>query len=261
MNDTVDNIYKIKTGNFEGPLELLLSLVEERKFFVNDVSLAEVTNEYITYVNSMSKENTMEHIGNVSGFVVVAATLILIKSKSLLPNLALTVDETEKIQNLEARLKLYQIIKNASIDVRTQYGASVIFSAPERNWSAPVWSPDANITIETMLASVQVALENIPKKQIPLPEIEVKKVISMEEMMDNLANRIQESLSFSFKDFANSNNTDDAREKKVHIIVSFLAMLELVREGIIDVIQNAKFEDITIERTVTPEPRVGAEIN
>ncbi len=243
-----DTIYKVKAGNFEGPLELLLSLVEERKFFVNDLSLAEVTNEYIAYVNSMSKDNTIAHISSVSSFVVVAATLILIKSKSLLPNLSLTTDETEKIQNLEDRLRLYQIIKNASVTIKTQFGAQIIFAAPERNWSDPVWSPDVQMTKENMLLGIQTVLENIPKKVIPLPEVEVKKVISMEEMLENLTERIQESITFSFKEFSGKFPSADVREQKVNVIVSFLAMLELVREGIIDVIQNATFEDMTITK-------------
>ena len=79
--------------------------------------------------------------------------------------------------------------------------------------------------------------------------MEVKKVISIEEMINNLTDRIQNALSMSFKDFAHGHSTENDKEKKVTVIVSFLAMLELVREGIIDVIQNATFEDITIEHT------------
>lgn len=255
-------VYKIKTERFEGPLELLLSLVEDRKFFVNDVSLAEVTNEYISYVNNISKDDALKHIGDVSSFVVVAATLILIKSKSLLPNLTLTKDEEGKITNLEDRLRLYQLIKNASISVKTQFGAQIIFSAPERNWSDPVWSPDKNMTKEISLACIQSVLNNLPKKSAPLPEVEVKNVISMEEMMDNLSERIQNSLSFSFKDFSGKFASTDTKEQKVNVIVSFLAMLELVREGIIDVLQNSTFEDITIERQSVeinnlPNPEIG----
>lgn len=265
--DTTSDTYKIKAGNFEGPLEILLSLVEERKFFVNDLSLAEVTNDYIKYVSNISKNDTLKHIGDVSSFVVVAATLILIKSKSLLPNLNLTTEETEKIQNLEDRLRLYQIIKNASIDIKTSFGAKVIFSSPDRVFNDPVWSPDKNITTNIMLSSIQSVFDNLPKKVVALPEIEVKKVISIEEMIDNLSERIQNTLSFSFKDFAGNFKSSDVREQKVNVIVSFLAMLELVREGIIDVIQNNSFEDITIEKQKKedinnyPDPDIGIDFN
>ena len=108
--------YQVKAGSFEGPLELLLSLIENRKFFVNEISLAEVTNDYIGYIKSITNVSNDKHIADVSYFILIASTLILIKSKSLLPNLELTEDENEKITDLEQRLKLYQIIKNASID-------------------------------------------------------------------------------------------------------------------------------------------------
>src|SRR5665647_1776763 len=113
MTETISE-YKIKQGTFEGPLELLLSLIEDKKLFVNEISLAEVTNEYISYIKSLSDVSSDKHIADVSYFILIAATLILIKSKSLLPDLSLTEDEEEKISDLEARLRLYKIIKNAS---------------------------------------------------------------------------------------------------------------------------------------------------
>lgn len=254
--------FTIKKANFEGPLDLLLQLVEDRKFFVNDVSLADVTNEYIEYVNNLSKDDNIKHIGSVSSFVVVAATLILIKSKSLLPNLTLTKDEEDKIHNLEDRLRLYKVIKNASVGIKTQFGAQIIFSAPERNWSDPVWSPDKNMTPQVALSCIQSVLNNVPKKSAPLPEIEVKNVVSIEEMINSLSDRIQNSISFSFRDFTGKLSGSNSKEQKVNVIVSFLAMLELVREGIIDVLQNNNFSDITIERQKDeinnlPKPEIG----
>jgi segregation and condensation protein A len=87
-------------------------------------------------------------------------------------------------------------------------------------------------------------LGKIPKKTI-LPEVEVKKVISLEEMIDNLKDRIEKSMSFSFKEFAGKVAT---KEERVNTIVTFLAMLELVREGILNVIQDNHFEDILIHK-------------
>ena len=75
MNPTETETYKIKTGAFEGPFHLLLTLIEERKFFINDLSLAQVTEDYLNYVNKLEKLNPAE----ISNFIVVAATLILIK--------------------------------------------------------------------------------------------------------------------------------------------------------------------------------------
>lgn len=240
--------YKVKTGSFEGPLDLLLSLIEERKLFVNEVSLAEVTNDYIAHVKNLENTNRDQKISNISYFIVVAATLILIKSKSLLPTLDLTEDETEKIGDLEKRLELYKIIKQSSLDIKNNFGVNIIFSAPEKKNSDPVFSPDEAITISTVESSINSVLNNVPKDVTPLPEVEVRKVVSIDQMINNLTDRIQNSLNMSFREFSKTSGDMNEKEVKVTVIVSFLAMLELVREGIIDVIQNNNFEDITMNK-------------
>ncbi len=246
MDESTTSIYKVKTGSFEGPLDLLLSLIENRKLFVNEVSLSEVTNDYIAYVKSLSDEDI--NINDISYFILISATLILIKSKSLLPNLSLTEDETEKIVDLEARLRLYQIIKSASIDVKENFGAQIIFTPCDRVWNDPLFSPDPVITISSMSKHVEDVLNQLPKKESKLPEIEIKKIINIDEFINGLTDRIQTAMNLSFREFSSSHGAESAEEAKVHVIVSFLAMLELVREGIIDVMQNASFGDIEINR-------------
>jgi segregation and condensation protein A len=248
VEEQITSIYKVRAGSFEGPLELLLSLIEERKLFVNEISLAEVTNDYISYVKNLSDISTDRRISDVSYFILIAATLILIKSKSLLPNLALTEDEEEKIIDLESRLKLYQIIKTASVDVNNQFGAKILFTPLERAWNEPLFAPDPQITVSSVNASIMDVLNNIPKKEEKLQEIEVRKIINIEEIINSLTDRIQNAVNMSFMDFAKSHNAADEKEARVHVIVSFLAMLELVREGLIDVIQDASFEDIKINK-------------
>jgi segregation and condensation protein A len=244
----INKSYIAKVGTFEGPLELLLSLIEQRKLFVNEISLASVTNDYIAYIKSLSDIPTSKHIADVSYFILIASTLILIKSKSLLPNLSLTEDETEKIADLENRLKLYQIIKNASLDISNTFGTKIIFMPNERIWSDPLFSPDPSITTNNMVISVTEVLKNIPKKSEKLPEIEVKKMINIDEIINSLTDRIQTAMNLSFREFTKGSGAENQEEAKVHVIVSFLAMLELVREGIIDVIQNSSFGDIEINK-------------
>lgn len=241
--------FKVKQGTFEGPLDVLLSLIENRKLFVNEISLAEVTNDYISYVKSLS--DTDRNINDVSYFILIAATLILIKSKSLLPNLALTEDETEKIVDLESRLKLYQIIKNASVNIKTEFGVKIIFSPNDRIWSEPIFSPDPLITIQNIATSIKDVLAQVPKKEAKLPEVEVKKIINIDQIINSLTDRIQNAMNLSFREFSKSLGAKDGEEAKVHVIVSFLAMLELVREGLIDVIQNTTFDDIEINKQLS----------
>lgn len=250
QEESTTDVYNVRASNFEGPLDLLLSLIEQRKFFVNEVSLAEVTNDYISYVKSISQSEipTDKHIANVSYFILIAATLILIKSKSLLPNLELTEDESEKINDLETRLKLYQIIKNASLEIKNNFGVRIIFSPRERVWSEPLFSPDPLINTSNISNSIIEVINHLPKKIEKLPEIEVKKIINIDEVINNLTDRIQTAVNLSFKEFSRGHGAQNEQEAKTHIIVSFLAMLELVREGLIDVIQNTSFEDIKINK-------------
>jgi len=238
--------YTVKQGSFEGPLDVLLSLIEQRKLFVNEISLAEVTNDYIAHVKKLAEVD--KNINDVSYFILVAATLILIKSKSLLPNISLTEDETEKIIDLEKRLILYQTIKNASIDIKNNFGLNIIFTPCDRIWTEPLFSPDPIISIANINKSIDEVLKQVPEKILKLPEIEIKKVINIEKIINSLTDRIQNAMNLSFKEFSKSHGAETKEEAKVHIIVSFLAMLELVREGIIDVIQNASFEDIEINK-------------
>lgn len=250
MDSNVISPYQIKQGTFEGPLELLLSLIEQKKLFVNEISLAEVTNDYIAYIKTLDGVSTEKHIADVSYFILIAATLILIKSKSLLPNLSLTEDETEKITDLENRLKLFSIIKNASIEIGNNFGTAIIFMPTERIWSEPLFSPDPQISITSMASCVAEVLSHVPKIKEKLPEVEVKKIINIDEIINSLTDRIQNAINLSFKKFTESSGIKDQEEAKIHVIISFLAMLELVREGIIEVIQNSSFGDIAINKQI-----------
>ncbi len=243
--ETISDIYKVKTAKFEGPFGLLLHLVEDKKLYINDLSLAQVTDDFLNYVNNLRNMNPTE----VSSFIVVAATLILIKSKSLLPSLVLTKEEEGDISNLEDRLKLYDLYFSLSSHIKNNFGKNIIFSANESKNTNVFFVPDNQISKESMMINIQSILNKIPKK-ISLPEVEVKKVVSIEEMIDNLTERITNSFKMNFKEFAGSSKT---KEEKVFVIVSFLAILELVRSGIIDAIQDSNFKDILIEKT---EPEV-----
>jgi segregation and condensation protein A len=249
--DTDTHTYTVKTASFEGPFALLLGLVETRKLFINDVSLAEVTEDYINYVNKLGGLDPSA----ISSFIVVAATLILIKSKSLLPNLDLTNEEESDIDALEERLRLYKLYNELSINIKDLFGKNIIFPLLERKNEVLVFLPDTQITKDRIMTLARDAIGRIPKKII-LTEVEVKKVISIEEMIDKLTDRIQSSLKMNFKDFFGSSIQTGrivSREEKVIVIVSFLAMLELTRQGIINVTQDNNFEDIIMEKFITEE--------
>ncbi|MFA6076758.1 MAG: segregation/condensation protein A [Candidatus Paceibacterota bacterium] len=232
--------FQIKTIGFEGPFGLLLELIEKRKLFINDVSLSTVAEDYLNFMNKLGNL----HPAEIASFVFIASTLILIKSKSLLPSLNLTTEEESDIKNLEERLRLYELFTKLSGNVKNNFCKKIIFAPQERKNEILVFLPDAQITKESMMGFVKDVLGEMPKK-VFLPKVEVRKVISIEEMIDKLTQRIQESVKMSFNNFTGKATT---REEKVFMIVGFLAMLELVRNGILQVAQENNFADIIIEK-------------
>jgi len=230
------NQFKIKTEVFEGPLDLLLSLIEKRKLLINDVSLAKVTDDFISYLQNRE----VYSIKDTSDFLIIASTLLLIKSRSLIPSLNLSEEEKTDIQDLELKLKIYKKIKELSVSVKNNFGKKIIFF-PNTRKAEPVFSPGPEMNKENISNAIFEVIKNLPKFEVK-PKLKVTKVISLEEMITNLTKRVQSSLKMSFKDFSGMGKVE-----KVNVIVSFLAMLELVKQGIIDVHQQDKFEDIHME--------------
>jgi|CXWL01.1.fsa_nt_gi segregation and condensation protein A len=235
--------FTVRTDSFEGPLELILDLIEKRKLLVNEVSLAQVTDDYITFVRS-SGVFPMEDAAN---FIAVAATLLLIKSRSLLPALELEQDEQEDVEDLTRRLALYEKARSASRELSRVFGTYTLVSAGDRK-QEPIFSPSKDVSLESLasaLADVLASREVVEK----LPEAKVRPLVSIEEMMDTLRERVQRAITISFKDF-----TGEAKEK-IEVIVSFLALLELVKQGSVEALQYGDFNDIQITNTTAGVPR------
>lgn len=237
--------FTVKTQSFEGPLDLLLDLIEKRKLFISDISLAKVTDDFIAHVRQFEKMP----MGESAHFILVASTLLLIKSKSLLPELSLTEEEKGDIQDLETRLKIFKRIKEAGVHVGKLFGNEMIFAQLHARPVNPVFTPDAEFSLEKALHSLKDLINRLPKKE-NLPKHVVDKVISLEDMIGNLTTRITTSLRMSFKQF-----TGEHKGEKVNVIVSFLAMLELVKEGVLHVTQERHFDDIVMETKEVGVPR------
>lgn len=229
--------YEVKTDAFEGPLDLLLNLIEGRKLFINDISLAQISDSYISYVRDLQNFSMKD----LADFIVIASTLMLIKSKSLLPTLNLTQEEEQNIDELEERLKIYQEMKKLSGFVSESFGKQIIFEKTPNKMREPIFSPDKNINLSNITMGILNVLKNLPKKEI-IPQKIIKKVISLDEMIGNLTQRIKANLKMSFSDFSGIGKKD-----RVDVVISFLAMLELVKQGSLLVQQDSKFGEIGME--------------
>ena len=241
----IQSTYNVKTQIFEGPLDTLLSLIEKRKLFINDISLAQVADDYITYVKNL--ENFP--IADSAHFILIASTLVLIKSKSLLPTLSLTEEEQGGIDDLQKRLVEYQKYKELSKHLRVRFGKNIEYIRLPSKEKVVVFAPDKNTTVSKIFEIIKSVIRQIPKKEF-IPKAIVEKVISLEEMIESLTERIRKSMRMSFKDFSGH-----GKAEKLNVIVSFLAVLELVKQGIIRVTQDKEFRDIHMESDSVGVPR------
>ena len=228
--------FEVKVGQFEGPLDLLLSLIQERKMLISDVSIASVAEDFITFV----REHDSFPADQAAQFVVIAATLLLIKSRSLLPVLTLTEDEEENIDDLEYRLSLYKLFRDAGKKLGEATGR-LYFGGLKKD-TTPLFSPAPDMATPLLHAHMIAMLKHVPTKE-KKKEVSVKSVVSLDEMMTRLAERVQKAFSMTFKDFVGT--SEDKRE----IVVGFLAVLELTKRGLMNVDQGAHFSDIVMNYT------------
>jgi segregation and condensation protein A len=235
--------FTIRTESFEGPLELILELIEKRRLLVNELSLSQVTDDFIAHVKA-GEHFPME---DASNFINVAATLLLIKSKSLLPELELSSEEEEDVSDLKRRLTLYEVARNAARDLSKIFGRRVLYSRGEREPEA-IFAPSRDLSLENLHTAIETLLASKEKEE-KLPEVRIRALVSIEEMMDTLRERVERALTISFKEFTGS------KTEKIEVIVSFLAVLELVKMGAVEAAQYDPWGDIKITNTSTGVPR------
>ncbi|KKW39545.1 MAG: Segregation and condensation protein A [Parcubacteria group bacterium GW2011_GWA1_54_9] len=217
--------FSIKTDSYEGPFEVLLDLIEARKLLVNDLTLANITEDFIAHVRAQEAFPVEE----TASFIQIAATLLLIKSRSLIPDLALTDEENADVDDLKRRLAAYEKGRAAARELSRIYGR-VVF-APSRDLSARA--------LAEALVRVLAAREAVQE----LPETRVKPLVTIEEMMDRLARRVQSALTLSFNEFSKGT------KERIEVIVSFLALLELVKQDAIAAEQHTAYGDIRLSHT------------
>ena len=243
--------YHLKTEQFEGPLDLLLTLIEKRKLFIGDFALAKVADEYIAEIRRFEQYP----MNDVANFLLVASTLVLIKSKSILPELHLDIDEENDIDDLKRRLAMYELFRGLGEHIRKNFGKQIIFERSGRPEMIPVFAPEKHCSAAGVSEAIRSVIAALPKKT-EIPKATVKKIVSIEEMMDRLATRVTQALKTSFSQFSRYEKGKALpKADRVEVIVSFLAMLELVKQGVVHVTQQEDYGDIAIEthRFDTPE--------
>lgn len=232
--------YCFKSEQFEGPLDLLLNLIEEQKLDVTQVSLAKVATQYLEYIKN--KENiTLE---NLADFLSVASKMILIKSKALLPLLEFSKEEEQEIKDLEKQLAEYKRFKDIAREIKKlAVSRRACFSREGYLGIQSFFYPPKNINVFDLKKTFVKILGEIPLIE-KLEEEMVKEVITLEEKINHLQQMLQKKMETTFSEIASNAND------KIDIIVSFLAMLELVKQKLIQVEQTELFQEIKLKHNV-----------
>jgi segregation and condensation protein A len=229
--------YHVRIEQFEGPLELLLQLIEKEKLDVTRVSLASVADQYLEHI---AREDSIP-LAHLAQFLSVAARLLLLKSRALLPLLQFTEEEEQSIDDLEWQLREYRRFRTASQTLGALFrqpgrsvrresflGSRVVFFSPRG-----ITASDLRHVFEGILGEIPVAER--------LDEEELRSIVTLEEKMSEMRTTLATRMEWSFRQM-----TADVGDK-LEVIVAFLALLELVKQRFVHAEQNEVFSDIAIQ--------------
>ncbi|VYU61827.1 segregation/condensation protein A [Clostridium tertium] len=239
---------QVKLNNFEGPFDLLLHLIKKNEMDIYNVEIYKITNQYLKHLDEMK----VMDLEITSEFIVVAATLIEIKSKKLLPVVKVDEENEEDIEKrLMERLIEYRKIKGAALFLRDRFieSGDIYTKKPEIIEDVKNNSKEDDLFKNTTLLDLynlyNSLIENFLMKQNKANVIQRKIYIDkykIEDKMNELAERVENESIIKFKEII------DASECKLEAVVTFLALLELIKIRIVKVYQDESFDDILIER-------------
>jgi len=239
-NIAFSDVIKYKLNSFEGPLDLLLHLIKEKKMDIMEVKLADITDQYIHYIQTL-KEMNMEL---ATEFLIVASTLIEIKSRSLIPiEEAEIEDEEDPELKLKLQLQEYQLFKEASEGLKEIENVERFYKSPDKSVGDPriVFN---QFNLDKMLDAFARILMKAQDREAPPPPKQIKKDRwTVAEKIAFIKTSLVENKEINFF------NLFDDSYSKLEIINVFLAILELLKFQYAEVIQTAKYEDITIKAT------------
>ena len=239
----------VKLQVFEGPLDLLLHLIDKNKIDIYDIPIVEITNQYMDYIKAMERED----LNVMSEFLVMAATLLDIKCKMLLPK-EVTEDgeEEDPRQELVEQLLQYKMYKYMSYELRDREldGGRTMYKDPTipeevMNYVEPVDLDEllGDLTLATLNRVFQDVIRRQEDKIDPVRskfgKLE-KEEVTVEEKLETVTDYAREHKHFNFRTLLGS------QKSKMQTVVTFLAVLQLIKEGILIVQQEHAFDDIMI---------------
>ncbi len=264
-------------GQFRGPLEKLLELIESQKLGIDEVSLSKVTDDFLRYLDALKGQQIIEEASAPSGelpdetgaellvfrgdlhmladFIAIASRLILLKSKYLLPGLALTDDEEADIKDLENRLERYRDLRpmfrvlarlwrESHKSYSRQYflGRGASFVGNQR-----VFHPGRSTDAEALRASLRGIFDTIVTYELETETIR-EKIVTLEEKIQEVLARITKGGDTHFGALSNERTRSE-------MVIVFLAILHLAREQLVRLEQDEHFSDIMVKQNIPSNPQ------
>lgn len=239
---------KIKVADFEGPFDLLLHLIKKNKMDIYNIEIHKITNQYLNYLDTMKKMD----LEITSEFIVVAATLIEIKSKNLLPKPKVEEEDEEDIEKkLLEKLILYKKIKGATVFFKDKYvnAGDIYTKKPEIIEEKDTDNKDTDVLLNVTLLDLyniyNKLLESYLNKQNKTNVIQKLVYVDkykIEDKLDYLRDRLNNGETTEFSSLMTE------CECKIECVVTFLALLEMIKQRLVKVYQNGSFGEIFIEK-------------
>ncbi|MEK7078006.1 MAG: segregation/condensation protein A [Patescibacteria group bacterium] len=229
--------YKIKLDYFEGPLDLLYQLIESKKLEITQISLAQVTGQFLEYLKKIPGAN----VSSVADFLVVAGRLALIKSRALLPFLELAPEEEKDIAALEQQLAEYQKYKELSKEILKldKFGQKLYSRGYLENLAAIFYFPK-NLTAQNLAGAAANLLEGITLPH-RIPQARAIDIVPLEQKIAELEEGLKARAEIIFSDIL---KTTQPEEK----VVAFLSVLELIKRNRVETFQAKNFDKICLKK-------------
>lgn len=218
----MDNIL-YKLDSFEGPLDLLLTLIQKNKVSIYDIPIVEITDQYLEAIDGI-EESSLDNTGE---FVVMAAQLLYIKSKMLLPKTE-EEDEEDPREELAQRLLEYQRIKEASVELRkSEFSSKYMVFRDEEEIEFPIPEYDRKHDVSALIDAFNSILARRIRKETPTKKaftgIVGREKVSVDDMVEKICNRLSKSKKIQFKSLFG------VKDSKPEMIATFLAVLEMIK--------------------------------
>lgn len=235
------NIYNIKVPVFEGPLDLLLHLIKENKVDIYDIPIAVITGQYLQHIKMM-KELNLDVAGD---FLVMAATLIHIKSRMLLPvdEEASTEEQEDPRLELIQRLLEYQAFKDASLGLREkeEEWMNIFHREPVKDVEAEAESAEPelylfDVNLFDLLGAFKKILDTAPPEIVRI----TREALTVKDKISHIMEMLENNDTVRFEDFFKEDRS------RVQIVVTFVALLELIRLGLVRAYQENDFGNIWV---------------